>query len=272
MELSNQNRTVLSLSFPLIILIIIVSYAGIFIQGTYSKETANWTAQALGQDIIDLFLVTPFLLFTSWFSYKDNKFALMLWGGGMVFVIYTFLIYCFALHFNYLFALYCFILGLSFYSFLYFLLSQNKQPVTVWFDGDIPAKTTGILFIVTSCLFYFLWLSEIIPSMIINSVPKTVLETGLFTNPVHVIDLALLLPGAFVVGILLLKKKPLGLLLAPVLLVFFILMSITIGTLIIVMKAKGIEAEYSIAVIFFILAFIYIVLLVRYLKNFRGDF
>jgi len=38
---------------------------GLFIPDTYAKETANWQAQALAQDIFDLFLITPLLLI--WF-------------------------------------------------------------------------------------------------------------------------------------------------------------------------------------------------------------
>jgi hypothetical protein len=63
MNKNNQSKIILSL--PIIILIIIASYRGLFIPDTYSKETLNWTAQAIGQDAINLFPITPFLIVTS---------------------------------------------------------------------------------------------------------------------------------------------------------------------------------------------------------------
>jgi hypothetical protein len=41
--------------------------------------------------------------------------------------------------------------------------------------------------------------------------PENLLTTGLPTNPVHVIDLAIILPGIFMTGIMLIKKQPDGL-------------------------------------------------------------
>src|SRR6185295_1303389 len=97
--------------------------------------------------------------------------------------------------------------------------------------NKVTLKLTGIYFIALSAVFYFLWLSEIVPAVINNKVPSSLIEVGLFTNPVHVIDISIFLPGMFITGILVLREKPLGYLLAPALLSFFILMDITIGWL-----------------------------------------
>jgi hypothetical protein len=56
------------LSLPLALFVIIVSYAGLLIPDAYAKETTNWQAQTLAQDIFDLFLITPLLLITSWLA------------------------------------------------------------------------------------------------------------------------------------------------------------------------------------------------------------
>ena len=46
------------------VLISAVSLAGMFSEGFYAKEAFNWQIQALGQDEIDLFIITPVLLVT----------------------------------------------------------------------------------------------------------------------------------------------------------------------------------------------------------------
>jgi len=271
MNIKRESTIIFALSLILAVLVIFVSCVGLFIPGTYSKETPNWTAQAVGQDMIDLFLIVPSLIVTAIITYKKNKIAMLLWSGAVFYLIYTFVIYCFAVHFNSLFIIYCLILGLSFYSFMYFLFSQIKKPIVDWFDGKMPVKAVGIYLIVIACMFYMLWLSEIVPGISANTTPKNIIDMGLPTNPVQALDLSVVLPGFLIISILLFRKKPLGLMLAPTMLVFCILMDITIGGLNIIMKIRGIEASYTITVVMAILALISIVLLSFYLKSIKHN-
>ena len=62
----------------------------------------------------------------------------------------------------------------------------------------------------------------------LDRAPPSLAEAGLPTNPVHVLDLAIVLPAMIVTGVLLRRRRPLGLLLAPVLLVFAVAMGVAI--------------------------------------------
>lgn len=254
MKKIQKNNVIFMLSMALASLVIIASCIGLFIPETYAKETPNWIAQAIGQDIVDLFLITPILIISVIFVYAGNKVARFVWSGTLFYLIYTFVIYCFAVHFNSMFIIYCLILGLSFYLFVYFIISNSKKAVSNWFKNKIPNKIIGIYLIVIACLFYVLWLSELIPAICTNSIPKSVVDTGLLTNPIHVLDLSVCLPALFISGILLLRKHYLGLLLAPAMLVFSILMDVTIGVLVIVMKMKGLETNMGLTIIMSLLA------------------
>jgi hypothetical protein len=267
--MSRLNKVIPILSLPLTIFAGVSSCAGILIPDFYSSETLNWQAQSAGQDIIDLFLIVPVLLVSAFFARRHNKNALLIWAGTVMYLSYTFLIYCFDVHFNRLFIIYCMTLGLSFYSLLYFFYSQMKTLDVM--DVKVPAliKTAGIYFLITACLFYFLWLSEIIPAMMDNTIPKSLRDVGLPTNAVHVIDLSLFLPGIFITGILLLKKRQAGFLLAPIMLTFFVLMDITICGLIIIMQRKQVEDNLSAAAMMSVFAVISICLLTWYLKNLK---
>ena len=64
----------------------------------------------------------------------------------------------------------------------------------------------------------------------------------------HVLDLALVLPGVFIVGILLSRRLPLGVMLAPVVLVFFILMDLTITVILIAQQSTGDEVSLPVLV------------------------
>lgn len=254
MKKNQKSNIIFLLSMALASLVIIVSCIGLLIPDTYALETPNWIAQATGQDIIDLFLITPVLVISAIFAYTGNKVARLIWSGSLFYLIYTFVIYSFAVHFNNMFILYCLILGLSFYLFIYFIISNSKKTVSNWFKNKIPNKLIGIYLIVIACLFYVLWLSELIPAICTNSIPKSLTDTGLFTNPIHVLDLSVCLPALIITGILLLRKNYLGLLLAPSMLVFCVLMDITIGILVIVMRMKHLETNMDLTIIMSLLA------------------
>lgn len=265
-----HGKTILAFSVPLVLLLIIASSIGLFTENFYSKETFNWQVQSAGQDMIDLFLITPSLLITALLVYRTNSFkTALLWAGTALYIAYTFIIFCFDVHFNSLFMLYCFILGLSLYAAAWFFYTMMKRNMTIETDHTLTGKATGIFFMVIAVAFYFLWLAEIVPSLASGATPASLVETGLVTNPVHVLDLAVFLPATFITGVLLLKKKQAGFLLAPLLLFFFILMDITIGWLTLLMNTKGLTENISVAIVMMALAAISAVLLVLHLQNLK---
>ncbi len=269
MSIRKSDRNILYLSLPLAGLVSLVSVVGIWTPDFYTRETLNWQAQAIGQDIANLFLVVPVLLIATLFSYKGHRGALLVWAGTVIYLLYTFLIYAFGVHFNMLFLIYCITLGLSFYTVLFFMYGQSKTLLVPSIINPTLIKFAGIYFIVLAVLFCLLWLSEIIPAILQETIPESVTEVGLPTNAVHVIDLSVFLPGMFIVGLLLLKKRPLGYLLAPVLLTFFVLMDITIGALMLIMKQRGLEANLSIAAVMGVLALLSLMILIFHLRQFR---
>lgn len=266
-----SRRVILALSLPLGALTIIVSLTGLLTPGFYSAETSNWQAQSLGQDTVDLFLIVPCLWITALLIYRNKRNVLGLWGGVVLYLTYTFVLYCFEVHFNRVFLFYCLCLGLSFYSFLYFLFSHPSETFKIQFEKKAVTRFTGWYFIVISVMFYLLWLAELVPSIIHNTTPKSVVESGLFTNGVHVIDLSVFLPAIFITGVLLLRKNTLGLILAPVMLTFFVLMDITIGLLVILLNMKGLDNFPELAVIMGILALVSLSILVWFLRSIKKE-
>ncbi|MBL7723915.1 MAG: hypothetical protein JNK27_07185, partial [Chitinophagaceae bacterium] len=200
-------------------------------------------------------------------AYWKKKGAVLVWGGVVVYLLYTFLIYSFAVHFNKLFLIYCLILGISFYSIVLFFYWKLYGNVLTDNFSNVPRRFVGIYFIILSVMFYFLWLSEIIPATVNKETPKSLQETGLPTNVVHVVDLAVFLPAIFITGILLYKKKLAGYILAPLLLSFFILMDITIGGLVVLIKHRGLEGDYSLTYIMAALTLFSIFTLIWYIRK-----
>ncbi|HET6225828.1 MAG TPA: hypothetical protein VFF27_06085 [Bacteroidia bacterium] len=264
--MKNRYTLVAFLSFLLCLLIGITSTISLYIPNFYSKETPNWQIQCIGQDYINLFVIVPFLLLSIFSFLIGKKIALFLWAGSVLYLLYTYIIYCFDVHFNIFFAIYCLILSICFYLLIYFFYLQTRSSNFTQPASGLK-KTIGFYFITLSILFYGLWLSDIFPAIFNNTVPKSLTDIGLPTNAVQVIDLSVVLPGMFITGILLLKNKLLGFIVAPILLTFFVLMDITIGTLNIFMFQNGLTSSIPIAVVMAVLAIGSSLLLIFYFKK-----
>ncbi len=227
-----QLRIIRVFSWIIAILIGLTSSYGLLSPGAYYNETASWAAQAMGQDLINLFIIPFYLFSTLLMNQRKNSFSL-LWIGITGYFIYTFVIYSFDIQFNRMFLLYTSILGLLIYS-LFFFLYSNKNKLQVARTNSFPDQLTGAYFVFNSVLFCGLWLSVILQANFFNRAPQN-LEL-LPTNPVHVLDLSIVLPGIFIGGILLIQKKRLGHLLAPIILTFSFLMQLTMGVLMLILR------------------------------------
>jgi len=264
-----NDPIILIFSFPLAILTAIVSYSGIFIESTYARENRLYAAQGIGQDIVNLFIVVPILLIAAVFAWRKSKLGFLIWSGAIFYLAYSYTIYSFGLHFNNLFIAYCLILGLSFYSLIYFVIISLNENVSEWFAKEVSTKSTGLFLIVIAVLFYFIWLSEIIPAILKNATPKSIIESGLLINPVHVLDIAICLPALIISGIALIKMKSIGFLLAPTMMIFCIFMSIAIAAMVFVMKMKELEANLSLAIVFGLITLISSIFLFQYLRKLK---
>jgi len=89
----------------------------------------------------------------------------------------------------------------------------------------------------------------------------------LLTNPVHVLDLGLLLPALIITAILLWRRKLLGYFLALPLLVFSILTGIGILAIFVVMSMKGMPTSLVVELLFAVIVVVSLVLSVLYVRE-----
>ena len=118
-------------------------------------------------------------------------------------------------------------------------------------------------------MFAFLWLSEDLPAVLKNNVPENITEIGFFTNPVHVLDYTFYLPLIFIAGFMLIKKKNLAYLLAPMTIVFSIITNVNIISLMVVAKYKNVPSDTGLIIgfgIFTIISCGFLWLMLRRLK------
>ncbi len=266
---SIQKNTIIILTIILASLLAVASYFGAFVTSTYERDAVSMAAQGIGQDFVDLFLIVPLLLIVLPFLKNVSRVILLIHAGTAFYVLYSFIIYAFGVHFNRLFLLYCFILGLSLYLFIYLIKLLSDLDVHDWFMDKMPVRSISSFLILIAVMFYLLWFKDIIPAIFNNTVPKSVSDYNLLVNPVHVIDIAFALPGLLITAILLIKKHKLGYIFTAVALEFIILLTIALIGMVVSLKLKGISDDISIAFIFTGLSVIGVVFFLLFIKNIK---
>jgi hypothetical protein len=234
-------------AFPLAFLVAIASLGGLLIPSLYSRESANWAAQAVSQDWIDLVLAVPWLIVTAVFALRGSRRGLMLLAGGQLYTVYTFVLYALGMHFNALFLVYCGALGISFFGLVGIAVSLWGDEEDRWPFKTLPTRTAGSFLIAMGLLFGAAWLGEIVPAIVLGTTPESIVEAGTFTNPVYVIDLSVVLPLHLAAGVALLRRRRVGSVLAPVVLAFGVLMALSIACMIVLMRYQGIAASLGVA-------------------------
>ncbi|MGM0666884.1 MAG: hypothetical protein ACQETA_06150 [Bacteroidota bacterium] len=266
---TRQLKTITLLTVFMLIFLAVASVFGAFVDITYARETASMAAQGMGQDIVDLFLVVPAVIISLIFMRKNNRIATLLFGGLVFYVLYSFIIYSMGVHFNLMFLVYCLTLGTASYVFIIYFYHMSRIDVKSWFKDKTPTMGLAIFFIVVAALFYLLWLRDVIPAILENKVPRSVSDYDLLVNPVHVIDISFALPGLIITAVLLIRKHNLAYILAPIGLVFMIVLTIALAAMVIMTRVKGVTEDMSIALIFIVLSLISIAFLWTFLRALR---
>ncbi len=261
------SKTFIWLSLFAGILMALVSYLGVADRRTYGKETLNWAGQAIGQDWVNLCVVFPVLLISSFIVLRrDSVRAFLVWLGDLLYLIYSYMLYSFFVHFGPLFLFYVATLGLSFYCLLGGLVNFDWRGTGELF-ANVKVKPAGVLLGIVAVLFALLWLVDIVGATLRGGVPADLDMAGLVVNPVHVLDLAFLLPGAFIVAVLLWQRRALGFVLAAPFLVFFVLMGFAIIGMMVVTARKGFPLALPQMLVMGVIIILGSVIVAQYLKR-----
>ena len=238
MQELNTPRSVLIWTALICVLVTVTSLVGLLDSGTYEQETKDWATQAKGQDVGNLLAVAA-LAISGYCSAKGSFRASLIWVGTLLYFLYAFIVYSLAVHFNDLFLVYVAVLGLTSYA-LVFSMERLRT-----YDGEFPGspvrQLAGYTLAAIGALFALLWLSEVVPAAIKHEVPQSVLDAGLWVNPIHVIDLAVVLPAFVITGYMTVRGDRSGWFFVGPWLVFSALMGASIVAAMILMAVEGFD-------------------------------
>ena len=121
------------------------------------------------------------------------------------------------------------LMSLSFYAFTLTMMSFNIETLSSCFSKKLPVKLIGGFLIFISIAVGMMWLGIILPALKQGIFPDILEQYSTLT--IQALDIGFLVPTTILAGILLIKRKPFGYLLAPVI----IIKEVTLVTAIIAM-------------------------------------
>jgi hypothetical protein len=187
--------------------------------GLYRNDTV---LGAVGYRLGDGFVLLaglPLLLIALWLYARGSVSGGLLLSGALAYLLYTYSSLAFGAAYNNLFLIYITLTGLTLYGFVLLLMSFDARSVQARFAEGTSQRGIGIFLIVSGMILFCIWLLlSIVPALLAGTVP---VEVASYTTIITFVwDMALIAPALVLSGILLLRREPLGYLLAPVMLVF----------------------------------------------------
>jgi hypothetical protein len=239
-------------------------------QGWYRYDTPIGALSFKAGDLITLFLAIPVLI-VSFVLYRQGSMrgGLVL-TGALAYFLYVYISLGFGATYNSLFLVYVLIFSASLFGLILALTSFDVQTLPAHFSETLPQRGIGIFLVVSGIILSLIWLVlSIIPALLQNkAAPEAYFYTTFMTG---IVDIGIVAPALIVAGVLILRRAPLGYLLASTMLVFTSILGPNLtagGTIQVIEKVITIGQAMAFTVPFVILALIAIGLTIRLFRSF----
>ena len=186
-------------------------------QGLYKYNSQRMVAEGVGWDYFTLIVAIPLMLLLLPRIYRYSLRAKLFAIGLLLYFFYQYFMYALGWAFGPLFLLFIFIFGLSLIGVVWIISLIDVSELTNDITDSFPRKSIAFLCYFIGVLLIFMWLKRIVAGL------QGDLEEGMLlgqtTMVIQALDLGLIVPLAIFTGILVIKRKPLGYLLSPIVLV-----------------------------------------------------
>lgn len=208
----------------------------------FARETLSIKAQVIGQEIINLFIAVPAILYTLKLSKNDSLKARTFLIGIMAFLAYTFLSYNIIFELNDGFLLYTLAFALSLYATLINISAIELDKIEIETTPSTRKWTLALMgFIIVIILM--LWTPDLVGFYSTGVYPEFMVADGVHTLVIHFQDLSIVVPLAILTGWLIWKEEKLGYLLTPILVVKLVSIGLGVLSMILVMTQYGTPPE-----------------------------
>lgn len=175
-----------------------------------------------GTALAMLAMAVPLVIISMISASRGSLRARFVWLGALAYIAYNALLFCFGAHFNSYFLLFAAVLALSFWA-LVTLLRATELAAVQKASSRVPARTVAVYLLVILVLFAAMWLRDIMPATINNTMPASFEGTGLTQSPIYVLDFAFTFPLLAIAAIWLWQRRAWGYVLGGTMLIMLTL-------------------------------------------------
>ena len=241
----------------------------IYGEGIYKNDSISGVAQVKASDFVTLFMGIPLLMGSLYFANKGSFSGKLMLTGTLGYFLYTYMSYTFLLTYNPLFIVYVAIMSASLYAFITSFMSFEIEKVPGMFNEKLPTKFLGGFQLFVGFAIGLMWLGKIAPSILKGAIPLGL--ENYTTLVIQGMDLGIIVPAAFLSGVLIIKRKPFGYLLSSVIIIKGVTMLTCISAMIINMVLKSVVMSLSEILVFPVLNLFAIICLIILFKNIKKN-
>lgn len=254
----SPSRAVIALSLLVALLALVAAAAGLFGQagapttftnlfgqevtlygrGLYRHDSLMTGAGFLGQDAVVLFLGIPLLLFAAHLYRRGSLRGALLLTGVLGYFLYVYVSMAFGAAYNNLFLVYVALSSASLFGFVLAFASIDLEALANRVAAGMPSRGPALFMFAGGAATLLIWGGPLLEAMLDGVAPDLVQSYS--TAVTYAFDLAVITPGCFVAGYLLLRRDPLGIVIAFPLLLLIVLLLPTIILMTVSQLAAGV--------------------------------
>ncbi len=233
--------------------------------GLYRNDSVATVAQGKASDFITAIIGIPLLLISLYFTNKGSLRGKLMLTGTLGYFLYTYISYTFLWMYNPFFIVYVAIMTLSLYAFILCFMSFDIEKMPSMFNKNLPVRFLGGFQLFVGFAIGMLWLGKIAPSIFSGATPLGLEHYT--TLVIQGMDLGIVVPTAFLSGILIIKRKPFGYLLSSVIITKGVTMLTCISAMMINMGLNGVRMSFVEILVFPMFNLLAILCLFLLMKN-----
>ena len=220
-------------------------------RGLYYWDTVSSAAQMQANDLVMLVFGLPLLAISFWLSLHNSLRGRLLLAGTLGFILYTYITMCFGAAYNPLFLVYVALFSLSLFALVLVMMSFDVASLPAHFSAQLPRGWIAALLFFAAGFLLLAWFGRIAATYPAGAIPALENTTSMF---IQAMDLAIVVPLCVLSGILLLRRRPWGYLLASVGMLKFLILGTAVSVMGLNMLRVGVPVSAMELVIFPLIA------------------
>ncbi len=195
--------------------------------GVYAYETAFKAPIYRGSDAVNLLATIPLLGVGLFLARRGSLRGALGLAGGLSMALYNAASLAFGAAYNSLFLLYLAFFAASLFAFILAFGAIDRAALSARLAPGLPRRGIAALLLVAAAGVIFAWLPDLVSALLRGHAPAGLLSST--TDVTAVLDLGIIVPAASLAALLLLRRAPLGDLLAIILLIMLSLIGLIVA-------------------------------------------